>query len=53
MSKADIMRLANELLTALMFEEDEDFVFEILAAVANNETYGEDEIAAAEREEDN
>lgn len=51
MTKANIMRITNELLSALESYWDEDLVDRVCIAISSNEPFDEDEIAEAERED--
>ena len=51
MNKAQIMRLANQLIEALDNCQDGDFVDEVCVNVASNVPFDEEEIAAAEEVE--
>lgn len=52
MSKANIMRLANQLMSALETCYDGNFVDEVCANIASNVPFDEDKIAAAEEGDD-
>ena len=52
MSRANIMRLANQLMSALETCYDGNFVDEVCSNIASNVPFDEDEIAAAEEGDD-